>query len=379
MASLRLWTIISVLAVLVVSCAPAAPATPTPPPKAEATPSPVAKPAAPTPTSAPTPVAAKPTPAERVRVRYALSPAVVAFLPTLLAIEKGYFAEQGLDVELTKYTGPAPTQIPVLARGDVDLLAMVPAPGLFNAIVEGVGIKLLASLSEEKEGWLSPVRLVVRKDLWDSGAIREPKDLKGKRIDAVIEGVPIAVTVLAALEKAGLKKSDVVLTYKNRTPADWPVVLKEKAVDVQGMVEPSASLLEKQGLGAKWLSLADVAPWHPSAFVVASEGFFRRNPDAIRRFLVAQLKAHREVIKAKSWTPELIGVASRLTGFDEATLRGMGPLPYVPPDGTLSLDNLSRVQDLWFAEGLVKQKADLKAAIDTTLLDAALKEIGKFQ
>ena len=54
----------------------------------------------------------------------------------------------------------------------------------------------------------------MRKDLWDSGAVRKISDLRGRKIDAATPGAPINLLVNQMLVKAGLTRSDVVYTER---------------------------------------------------------------------------------------------------------------------------------------------------------------------
>ena len=52
-------------------------------------------------------------------VRTAINPIIYSNLPMLIAIEKGYFKEEGIDLKVAKYNGSSVTQMPLLARGDL--------------------------------------------------------------------------------------------------------------------------------------------------------------------------------------------------------------------------------------------------------------------
>jgi NitT/TauT family transport system substrate-binding protein len=125
------------------------------------------------------------------KVRISFNPQIYSYLPIFLAIDKGYFKEQKLDVEVATYGGSALSQIPMLARGDQDIAGMVTGPGFFNQHAEGFGIKLIASLAQAQPGWHDTMWLMVRKDVWDSGKIKTFADLKGKTIELGPKGSPI--------------------------------------------------------------------------------------------------------------------------------------------------------------------------------------------
>jgi NitT/TauT family transport system substrate-binding protein len=114
------------------------------------------------------------------KVRVPLSLVTYNNLPIFLAQDRGYFREAGLDVEIEGFNGSSTAQIPRLARGDVDIMPIALGPAFFNQFSEGFNVKLIGALSASKKGWNDTTWLVVRQDVWDSGAVRAPKDLRGK-------------------------------------------------------------------------------------------------------------------------------------------------------------------------------------------------------
>ncbi len=146
------------------------------------------------------------------RIRLALSPTTYSNLPIFLAIDNGYFAQQHLDVVVVPYSGSSVTQLPYLARGEIDISNVAPAPGLFNLVTEGFNVKIVASLSEAHRGWNGTTWLMVRQDLWDAKTIRKPSDLRGMHVDVAAEGAPTDLLVHEVIRQAGLAPSDVNVT-----------------------------------------------------------------------------------------------------------------------------------------------------------------------
>jgi NitT/TauT family transport system substrate-binding protein len=299
------------------------------------------------------------------KVRFAVNPGQLVYLPLFVAVDKGYFKDAGLDVQVITYKGSANTQMPMLARGDIDISSVVVGPAMFNQLSEGFGIRLIAALTEPKVGYQDGVVMVVRKDLWDSKAIRTLADLKGRKVDGAAEGNPVDFLVRNALANAGLGKADVTLSYKPRSPSDTPEILRQKVVDVAGVSEPTATLIERDGIGVRWLSYKDVIPWYQDTFLATSEGFLRDHPDALRRFLVGYLRAVRTMANANgTWTPELLGTAKKWTGMPEDLILSVGKLPYWSTTGEVKLDALERVQQFWLKAGLVKKPVAVSRAVE---------------
>ena len=109
-----------------------------------------------------------------------MSGAAVSDGGLLLADEKGYFKEEGLDVEITVLASTPDVYGP-LATGQVDIAGTGPNSGFFNAIQRDIPVRIVADKGNVApgNGFLS---LVVRKDLIDSGDFKDLADLKGKTL-----------------------------------------------------------------------------------------------------------------------------------------------------------------------------------------------------
>ncbi len=305
-------------------------------------------------------------------VRVALSLTTYSNLPLFLAADKGYFRDAGLDVQLSGFGGSSTAQIPRLARGDTDMLALALGPAFFNQFSGGFNIKLLATLEAERTGWNNTSWLSVRQDLWDSKTIRQPKDLRGKVVDGAAEGSPLDLLALTAIQQGGLTTSDVHYSQKFRDPPNWLTAFRNKAVDVQGLPEPIATQMEIQKIAHKWIGLSNVAPWFNEEFIAASPSFARDHHDAVVRFLRAYLRAVRDVQHSNGkWTPEMVTSLAKWTSLPESTIRQI-PGPAFPGDGSINNASVAHQEDFWHDRGLVPAIVPPGAFIDSQSLTEAM-------
>jgi len=301
---------------------------------------------------------------EETEVTLALNPALISYLPFFVAQEKGYFADNNLSVKVIEYQGSANTQIPLIARGDIDFATAVTGPAIFSQFAEGFDVRLLAAVSEAREGWLDPSVLVVRRDVWDEQQLEDPSDLEGISIDAAAEGSPIDFLVRKALEAAGLTEGDVTLSYRGRTPADWQQLLANDVVEVAGMVEPVATQIESAGTGTRWLSYADVIPGYQETLLVASPDMAAKE-NVVLAFTNALLRAAQDVAESEGdWTEELLTIAADSTGLPTEVIEGMGPVPYSPPEGEVDVQALAEVQSFWLDAGLLQGEIEVADMVE---------------
>ncbi|MCW5774271.1 MAG: ABC transporter substrate-binding protein [Rhodospirillaceae bacterium] len=310
-------------------------------------------------------------------VKIAFNPQTYAFLPIFVAIEKGLFKQYGVEVRATTYAGSALSQVPLLARGDLDIAPMVAAPPFFNQYAQGFGVKLVASLTQAHRGWHDTTWLLVRKDVWESGAIKTFADLKGRAIETGPKGSPMYLTVTEALKQGGLTLKDVAATERLRALSDAFPIFRNKAADVMPLAEPIAGRLVAEGLAVRWKASYEIMPWFQESYLAATSKFIAERRTDAKKFLMAIFAADRIITDAKGkWTPELAAITAKYAGLKpEDILKIPGP-QHVGQMGRIDRDSLAKLQAIWMAERMVRTKTPIGDMVDTTVADEARKELG---
>lgn len=123
--------------------------------------------------------------------------------PLIIAEEKGYFADRGLEVELVPPADPsAPPRL--VAAGQADI-AISYQPNLHLQVKEGLPLVRFGTLVE------TPLNTLV---VLEDGPVREIADLKGKTVGFSVGGFEDAL-LGQMLEGAGLSLDDVTLVNVN--------------------------------------------------------------------------------------------------------------------------------------------------------------------
>src|SRR3954452_24673593 len=128
-----------------------------------------------------------------------------------IGLERGYYQEQGLDVEIVPFEG-ATEMIPPLAASQIDVTNADAGTTIFNALGRDLPLHFVAEGNHTSPGH-SNLAWVVRKDLADSGAMRDLTDLRGKRISPRARGSLVDMLAHRTLALAGLGPDDVDLQY----------------------------------------------------------------------------------------------------------------------------------------------------------------------
>src|SRR5579871_5003741 len=134
----------------------------------------------------------------RMGVTGALSDAAV-----YVTQEKGYFKEQGLDVEIRKFNSGA-DQVASLNAGQLDIVGGGSSIELYNAMERGAQFRIVADKGHTPGPEWDYIALAVRKDLIDSGRVKTLADLKGLTVTSSGIGATTEVGLFTALASAQL-------------------------------------------------------------------------------------------------------------------------------------------------------------------------------
>lgn len=309
-------------------------------------------------------------------VRLMFNPGLYDELPLMVAMDKGYFTDEHLDVRVTRAPGSLALVAPYLVRGDIDVAPQVMAPSFFNQYTQGFGIKVVASLDEAQTGWNDTVSFMVRQDLWDSGKIRKPADLRGAKIPKPT-GTPNDFLAIEILAKAGMTMANVQMNVPivgattNFLPA-----LRNKQFDAMSVPEPIATQFDKQGIAHRWLGYKDVIPHYQTAYLAYSPSFMKDHPDDALRFMRAYLRACRDIAATNGkWTPQLIDTEAKWSGQDRNAIAEI-PGPAYPGDGKVSEESIDRQEQLWLSLNMMQQKVPIPALIDESYATKARTALG---
>jgi NitT/TauT family transport system substrate-binding protein len=337
---------------------------------------PTAAPAAPT--AAPTPgaaaQAAPPPLSPPVTIKVA-SQGTVAERGLFIAIERGYFAEEGLDVDMIPVRSD---QIPLLVTGELDFANGGSDPSLFNAALRGVAVKIVAYNIVIGENDHSSA-FVVRKDLVDGGQYHDARDLKGRTV-----GVPPAsATPLIFLErwlaKGGLALADVQVTHLPF--ADLVPTLGNRGVDAAFLAEPFITITERQGTAVEAAPTGDLYPGMVGNILTISPVIAERNREAVRRFITARLRGVRDYYRAvqldEGGRDEIVQILIKHTPIKDPSLYGRLLTSPVDPNSPMPERPLNELQDYYLRTGAVQQPVDVRQVLDRSYTDYALQRLGR--
>ncbi len=323
----------------------------------------------------------KPSPAPLnppVRVRWAVN-GLVGEAGIFVAQERGYFQQQGLDVDLQPFRSFT-DEIPQLAIGQLDYGNGGLNSDIFNAINRDIPLRIVAAASISRKGDGSAA-LLVRQDLVDSGRYKELKDLKGMSIAENSLGTSSQLFTEKILALGGLTKADV--TFPTIPFPSMSTAFANKGIDAAFAVEPFVNGMVAQHLAKSVMTGAEGFPGGINTVIVISPVFAKQQPEAAKRVMYAFLKGQREYLAAfvDGTNPgdkdAIIQILAKRTAIkDPKVYAGMG-LTSGDPNGGFDLNVLNTFQDYFLKNGTQQKLIDTAQVVDLSYADYGVQWLGR--
>jgi NitT/TauT family transport system substrate-binding protein len=207
------------------------------------------------------------------KVRMGSSSTNVSFLAIYSALHRGFFKDEGIDLEII-YMAANLTSTAVMA-GDLDYSAAV--TGLIGGAVRGQPMKVLLFTVER------PLLFLMSKK-----EIREPKDLKGKKIAGSSPGGSATLLAYRVLKHFDLEPGRDVAVLPMGGSAAGFAVLESGIVDASLLSVPENIIALEKGY-RELIFLGDIVLFAQNGFGT-SEKKIRENPDEVYRMVRATLR-----------------------------------------------------------------------------------------
>ncbi|QLE41206.1 aliphatic sulfonate ABC transporter substrate-binding protein [Nostoc sp. C052] len=243
-----------------------------------------------------------------------------------------------------------PQALEALNAGSLDIAATAESPPIF-AQAAGTPLVYIATTPFNGRG----VSFLVPKN----SPIKSVADFKGKKISFQKASIAHYV-LLKALQKEGLKLSDIQSLFL--PPPDANVAFSQGGIDVWVIWEPYITRNVQKNLGRVLIDgqgLQDLG-----GFYTTSRKFAKEHPEILKIFI-------EEFIKAEDWSQKNIDKLAELetgdVGIDVPTLKTIhskavyGLLPITDE----VVKKQQQIADLWYAQGLLPKKVNVKDGVLT--------------
>jgi NitT/TauT family transport system substrate-binding protein len=214
---------------------------------------------------------------EPVKLSVPYTPISGVTSPLYAGVDEGFFARQGLEVEIEFFNG-----------GSIPIIQSMVA-GQFPIGLPGGGDVILNRLSGGDLTFIATTQGFFTIDSYAKPEIRSIADLRGKTIAVTRIGTSSYFAGVAALASAGIKPDEVAFIQSGGVPESAAVLIAGQA-DAAMMGYPAAIRAEQAGF-PRLFTFAELGEYglYPTAVLVASDPWLRepRNRDVALRFVRA--------------------------------------------------------------------------------------------
>ena len=265
--------------------------------------------------------------------------------PFILAAEKGYFRNEGLNVEFVPFRG-GPNLVKAVIAGEV-LLGAAGSTDILVFREAGMPLKMVATQTEGNHFTLN-----VAPD------VQSVAELRGKAIGVTSVGATtwVFARMVAKAQKWDPDRDVKVVALGGLDAQLAALSRKEIHAFVWG---DGGAVTQLQGKSRVLMRLDSVTPKWISQIQYVSEEGIKKNADLIRksmkgifqamRFMTTNTADAAEIISKKiGWSPEAVLGAHKISS---------GLFSH---DGTMSVEALQSMQDALLGEGVIKKKLPLE-------------------
>ncbi|HZS01921.1 MAG TPA: ABC transporter substrate-binding protein [Chloroflexota bacterium] len=305
-------------------------------------------------------------------------PFIFADAGIYIAQERGYFAAEGLHVDMVQAQSSSGL-LPLLATNQVQFGSSSLDPAVLNAVLRGINIKILQDKARFRAE-SGTAALMARQDLYDSGELRELPQIRGKTIAQMGRNLTPDYYMETAFKRVGLTLDDVDFALMQLT--DMPVALANKAVDAAWMYEPLLTTMVLRGLATPLIDAGQIVPDEYPQVLYASEAFIQENPEAVRRFVTAHLRGQRDYYRAfvqnEADRSEIIQWMIKYTPVKDPAMYDKMRFHGVEPNGYLDPRPIDRYQDFCIEKGILPARVDTAKLIDPQFIEYAVNRLGRW-
>ena len=302
----------------------------------------------------------------KIKMGSSLSPPSLDSISPYVAIDKGFFKKQGLDVEVVEFRGDA-THVKALLSGEIDVsINMGATQGIVSAS-KGAKIRLWVVANP-----ITPYHFVARKDAGTTLQALVGKSVAVSGIGAISYHIPRIV-----LERSGIDPEKMKYVAVG-SPADRFKALVAGKIDATVVTNTEAAKLSSYPEIAALVNVPKIVPEIPYEFGMAREDYIQKNADTLYKLTKAIIEANRWIAANKSGTVEVARkvlpdesaeVLSRAYDMADPRLWGV--------NGDISEASYKYTVDFLLKVGYMEKPVPFGKFFDRRFVDRAVKELGR--
>jgi NitT/TauT family transport system substrate-binding protein len=223
-----------------------------------------------------------------------------------VALDKGFYGQEGIAVEIAGVFKAGPEIMTAFAAGELDMAYVGEAPATTAVANKTASVVAVAQVNTE-----GSAIVVARK----KSSIKTIKDLQGKTV-----AVPGYSTVQDFLLRRALKNAGMPLDAVHIIivkPPEMISALRTDQIDAFIAWEPYPSKAATMDVGRTLAGSKDIWAGHPCCVLVTGSQFLEKHPHKVKAVLKAHIKATEFIAQNPQ---ESLRIGVKYTGMDEITV-----------------------------------------------------------
>ena len=292
------------------------------------------------------------------KVRISVTNPNMSFLPAGVALKRGFFKDEGLDVEVIRMN--VPNTVTALMTGDIGYTLLFGS--IIRGALRGMPLRALASLLD------SPTHALIAKPEY-----KTVKELKGKTVGIGNFGGTDEVVARLMFKNLGVDSEKELKLIAVGADRARLAALKEGLVDVV-VVAPPGDALGRQ-MGFTVVARAYEVFSFPFIGIGANVKSIKERPVEVKKVIKALVRANRYVREDKEGAVRTLMEWAKVER-EHAVASYDSTWKVFNPDGTIPQEGLRLVLEQAKTELKLTRDVPLNEIIDVTLLHEAQKELG---
>ena len=291
--------------------------------------------------------------------------------PFFVARDKGFYAQEGLEVEILEGSGS--TTVAQLVASNNNPVAYVDAATMMRGVGAGMPIRAVGVTLQQ-----SPMAFIYRADAARPTKIAE---IKGSRI-AITAGDASLSIFTAFMGKLGMKVEDVqMITVANPAAKEQAVLAKQADALLGYFMDQGPRMQLQSGVKMGWTRLYDMAGVTTlSSAMIVNNNWLKdaKNQDMMRRFLRASQRGWQYAFDNRAEAAEIFRKAAPVFTQEIALLEVDGTMTIIrterakgKPIGWTAIEDWKDTQDLLSTFAKLSPQSDLNVYFTNQYLSEA--------
>ncbi len=298
----------------------------------------------------------------------------VSSAPLFIAQDRGYYADEGLEVEIRFFRAAQPVAV-AIASGDADFGVTAFTGGFFNLAGKGA-LKVIGAQSREEPGFDFSGYLVSNQAFEDG--FTTPEDFPGHTLGMTTAGSSFHYMIGQLIDAQGWPNDAVTLRPLQTVP-NMIGALKSGQVDAIILPAHIVKPLEAAGAGHIVGWVHERTPYALGGLFTSTRNVEER-PELVEKFVRAYQRGAADYHAAMNQVDDkgrvfgkdadaIIEILMSYVGPDPTPEKIKNGAPYIDPKGRLDIGNVYE-QVAWYQDrGLVDADVDPAALIDQRFIE----------